>query len=268
MGVAKDAIDAARTVGELAKDNPEMREAGKSLARSARVVARSLELVLLPLAVANAGLARAQAYFKEKFPEEFEAKVAKIPEENLQEPKLSIAAQAIQGLSYSFDDDKLREMYVELLARAMDSSSVAHPAFVEVIRQLESKEARFLHMVSRSAVVPIAKLRVEIAQTGEGQDTATHLIPATNEEGDIAEFEDVPTWIDNWVRLGLYEVDYGIALAEASMYDYVTKLPSYAAATERVKVDEHFTELVVVRGRMRLTNFGRRFAETVLPSES
>ncbi len=147
----KETKDAALT--ELIKDaaaNPDIRAAGQHLAGGVLTVAKTLSTVLLPLAALNFGIEKARRYFNETFPDEFGAKAANIPQENIVEPKSSIAGPALQALAFSHEEENLKEMYLTLLANAVDSRSAAtvHPSFVHIIQQLTPPEARILKVIS------------------------------------------------------------------------------------------------------------------------
>ena len=94
-----------------AKGSEELREAGLSIARTARNVATTMEVGLLPLAAVYHGYGKAKAYFERKFPAEMAERMATIPQQRLVEPQPFVAAKAVEGLAYSHEESELREMY-------------------------------------------------------------------------------------------------------------------------------------------------------------
>lgn len=70
----------------------------------------------------------------------------KVPEERQQEAAPSIAGPVMIALRFMEDDNILTEMYINLLARAIDKerSNEDHPAYVKIIEQLSPDEALFL----------------------------------------------------------------------------------------------------------------------------
>ena len=66
-----------------------------------------------------------------------------VPEERQVEAPASIALPAMSALRCIEDDNPLTELYVNLLARAIDKERIgeAHPAFVKIIEQLSPDEA-------------------------------------------------------------------------------------------------------------------------------
>lgn len=73
-------------------------------------------------------------------------KLENIPPENIVSPEPHIAVPALQQLSYSIDNENLREMYSNLLAKSMnrERQNEVHPSFVEIIKQLSPEEAVIL----------------------------------------------------------------------------------------------------------------------------
>lgn len=72
-----------------------------------------------------------------------------VPREKIVPPEPRIAVPALQALTYSLDDKLIREMFANLLAADMneDRKRDAHPAFVEIIKEMTSAEARVLTCV-------------------------------------------------------------------------------------------------------------------------
>ncbi len=68
---------------------------------------------------------------------------AKVPEEQQQEASPSIALPILMDLRFMEDDNPLTELYLNLLARAIDRERCgeAHPAFVKIIEQMSPDEA-------------------------------------------------------------------------------------------------------------------------------
>ena len=62
-------------------------------------------------------------------------KLSSVEAEKIQTPETYVAIPALQAISYSYDSDELRELYANLLAKAMnlDTKDQVHPSFVEMI---------------------------------------------------------------------------------------------------------------------------------------
>jgi len=68
--------------------------------------------------------------------------------EKIVTPDPSIAGSIIEALKLTVEKESLRELYSNLLAKSMniDTAQNAHPAFVEILKQLTSDEAKIYHI--------------------------------------------------------------------------------------------------------------------------
>lgn len=258
--IVKAGSDAARA----AADTPSGRAAGSNLGDGAVVVSRFVRNLFLPLALYNA---KREAYFNEKFETELGAKVEIIPEEHRQEPKASIAGPAVEGLGYAYEEDELRERYLNLLAASVDARRAPslHPAFGEILRQVTADEIGLLAVILGQGSVGIARLRREETGTISGHTVYNHLLPAWHATEGAWVNPDITSWVDNWIRLGLVDVDYGRVLTAENAYDWVEERPEYVAA--QAETDPITHDLKFEKGLLSVTAFGRRFAKAVAPPE-
>lgn len=81
-----------------------------------------------------------------------EERLKNVPEENRKAPEPEIAVPVMQALTYTAQNETLREMYLNLLANAMDIGfdKVVHPSFVEIIKQMNSLDAKVFEKLSQS----------------------------------------------------------------------------------------------------------------------
>jgi hypothetical protein len=72
-----------------------------------------------------------------------------VPPEKIVEPNPRVAVPAAQALTYSLGDELVREMFANLMAADMsaDSKAGAHPAFVELIKEMTPLDARILYVL-------------------------------------------------------------------------------------------------------------------------
>ena len=72
--------------------------------------------------------------------------LSKIPEEEIQQPKISIVGPAIEASKYYIEETVLRNMFAKLIANACNASKAdsVHPAFVECIKQMNPNDAILL----------------------------------------------------------------------------------------------------------------------------
>lgn len=251
-------------VVKLAATDPEARAAGHELGKAAHTVTKAINNALLPLAAVNFAISKFQVYFAERFPSELAAKTASIPDEDVIEPKASVAGPAIQGLAFSHEEPDLKEMYVSLLATAMDGriAEKAHPAFVEIIRQIDAKEASLLRGALTVAMLPIVEIRLKADEPNAWTVLRTHVLRlgkvGTNEP---VEMERLPAVVDNWIRLGLVSVSYDKHMMSPNIYDWVELRPEVIRVREQQ--GEDVKNVLIQKGVMLRTALGEQFGRSV-----
>ena len=243
----------------LRGESPELKETGKQLAKTAETVTTLVNVFLLPIAAVNFGYRKAKEYFENDFQDDFERFTKRIPKDRIVEPTPSIAAPILQGLAFSHEENELKEMYLKLLATAMDERrmSTAHPAYVEIIRQLTPLEAQALKgILYPPRGMPIVILRIR--EKGGYSDRYTNVVNFMRFERE-AEIDLISSMIDNWARLGLVSIDYSKHIADDASYSWVKEHMGYALLEEK-----HKEKIEIVRGVMMPTNFGKLFAAAVI----
>ncbi|WP_394613137.1 DUF4393 domain-containing protein [Lentzea sp. JNUCC 0626] len=243
---------------QAAEKTPEMAAAARSMAARVAVKERVKLKLYQPFARM---LGVSKAYFEDTFPEEMAAKTADIPDENLITPPASIAVPTLQGLSYTFEEPNLKEMYLNLLTTASDDrrADTAHPAFAEIIKQLSARETKFLHDVLKSRSVVAAQVK-NLVEPGGFVVVLTHLLPWIDSDTQVAtEVAQMPTWVDNWERLGLVRATYTEFRAGEGAYDWVASRPEYLRTAKQSGI----IELTFDKGLVEATDFGKQFLRAV-----
>lgn len=262
---AKGSIAVVREIMRAAGDNPDVRDAGRNLGKTAKTLTEAVNIALLPIAAVNFGYQKAKSYFSTTFSGEMEEKLSAIPDDKLVEPEPSIAGPALQGLAFAHEDPQLKEMFLSLIATSMDErvKGLAHPAFVETIRQLSGKEAKILSMVlSFHDIIPIAQIRRREADTNGYAILKNHVIDfISSPRSTPIEYDGLPAMVDNWIRLGLVVVDYTVWITKPGGYAWVKKRPEFLAAEATLTGTKNVIEFQP--GALQLTAHGRQFASAV-----
>lgn len=202
----------------------------------------------------------ANEYFEGDFNQDLAEKLENVPEENIVTPKASIAAPAMQGLAFSLDEPELKELYLKLLASASDNRvrQEVHPAFVEIVRQLSAEETPYLSRLLEAGSLPCIRITsVFKEETGKSgwAPVLDHVIQTTEEVPRLA------TYVDNWVRLGLAEVQYMVAFTNRELYGWVDSHPAVQRLREKNTNPER--EIDWDLGSLRATALGSQFAQAV-----
>lgn len=268
--VMDDDPDIRKALVDKAVAHPAMNSAAGSLAKRTAVKEQVRLKLLRPLGWI---FSLNKAYFDDDFEDDMAEKMASVPSEDVITPATSVAGPSVQGLLYTLDEPALKEMYLNLLTSASDRrvAEDAHPAYAEIIRQLNAVEAQTLQTMlgpDRVQHHPIINIRVRsLDKDGNALNSTSpriHYLLPWRDDGVAIEFPKGPMYLENWVRLGLVNISFAEWLAEEKYYSWVEerseviRMRTEYDSPERVRVQ-------IERGVMTVTDFGRGFASVVLP---
>lgn len=256
-------------LAQLAKTEPALQSAAHDVAYRAAVKERVKSVLFRPL---GALVGVRHKYFEENFVDDVGRKISAVPEENLQEPPASLVAQVMDGLQYNLDDAELKDMYLNLIASASDNRRGAHASFVSIIRQLDPEEAAWLQKFLDAENIPLVEVRLTSTNPSGWNVHARNVVRLTSraaldgtQEVSELEVQNMPLWIDNWVRLGLFHLYFDRMMTDEGAYDWVSQRPEWrrALADGAARgVEPNFQ-----RGLLARTDFGAAFRTAVLTPE-
>ena len=159
----------------------------------------------------------------ESYLKSIQKETEKISPINLQEPQLNILGPALEASKYYIDEKELRDMFAKLVAASFDKTKNEdiHPVYVEIIKQLNAKEALILKttdiLIAHLGICDIRwqeksayritdiKLHSDniIRYNNNGYDLLRNYLPLNNIN---INYVELSTMIDNWIRLNLIEV--------------------------------------------------------------
>lgn len=237
---------------------PAVQEVGKAL----HTVAKTVHIALAPISALVWGYEQLKEFISTKVAE----RLQNIPPENIITPKPNIAGPILESLRYTGHEPSLSELYANLLATAMDKSSAdgAHPAFVEIIKQLTSDEAKLISLLQRKTAYPIITLRKEYRSQKEGNSGGFDVISNYSHLGALAqcEFPEMtPSYIDNLCRLGLSEVPVLFQYTSKGVYDALESDPKIKTMVVSLDSDVDWKPVIERKG-LRVTQLGTQFIKT------
>ena len=203
---------AVETVPELYQDafQPSAQEVGKLAGRVPRVINALLSNVDIWTLKREYAIKEAQKLL--------ELKLEHIDQEKIVEPEPYVAVPAIQAISYSMGNEELRNLYANLLAKAMidDTKESVHPSFVEIIKQMSPIDALVFKMIVEAGIRPIINLRRKTPSDGSNiiQNHCTWI-------------KQCATSIDNLLRLGLIEIPFGKYYIQQEIYNHIKENPLF-----------------------------------------
>lgn len=187
--------------------------------------------------------------------------IESIDASNRKMPDKRIFVPIIQQLSYSLDDEYVKQVYKNLLKSSMEKSKTIHPSFVSIIGQLNSDEIKILNNLSLFTIHPIPLINVRMKfDNKDQQGNGIMLIRYFSDIGyGICENpENICTYLENMERLKLIEIPPLMTLVDKSNYKHLKEHPAVIniinqnANIENIKYE--YDELF-----FQLTNFGLQF---------
>ncbi len=264
-GMVKGTIEAATG---LVKAVPIYEDAiqpvAKQVGKSLETVGKLVNVALAPVGLLVWGYDQCEGFIKTKVTD----RLKNTPPEDIITPKPNVAGPAIEALRYTGHEESLSDMYANLLAAAMDKRTAAgaHPAFVEMIKQLTPDEAKLMSLFLEKRPFQLVSIRAEIAN-GQGGMTIARNISLLGEQAEVEVISLVPSYLDNLARLGLISIMSDSAYTDQGMYDDLEK--STAVQHFVAKANETPDRRSrIVRGRVHLTNLGQQFGSVCVFNHS
>lgn len=191
-----------------------------------------------------------------------ENKVKQIPEEKIVEPEAYVAIPAIQQLCYCQNSETLRELYANLLVSSMnaDKKWKVHPSFVDIVKQLNPDEAKYLKSLAplTTIIYPIIDVDFSINGANGGHPIITNF---TDYHLDVLEHpENICSYIDNFVRLNIIEIPFGQAVNDPEKYK---ALETHPMIKSPVGGDQSQIQYTYRHKLFKLTNFGANLLNVV-----
>lgn len=213
-------------------------------------------------------------------------KLENIPEEKIVTPEPYIAVPALQAISYCMDCEDLRELFANLLSTAMniDTKDNTHPAFVEIIKQLNPIDAQILKTtnIKETKNYPVCSVRIQENSTSVdivGLNAPKHQF-RNMANGfyhlknfaiiDHLDFYKVSASLDNIERLGIIDIDYNYHLIDTNFYlpfanhPFLLSLEQELEQKKQKIKDFENREVALLRGTIKLTDFGTTLCIAIL----
>jgi hypothetical protein len=237
---------------------PAVQEIGKGLC----TIAKTVHLALAPVAALVWGFDQIKDYAHKRVAEKLE----RVPPERIATPSPSVAGPALEALRYNGHDPDLREMYATLLATAMDTETAltAHPAFVEIIKQLTPDEAKLLRWFSGpEQPLPVIKVSAGLGQ-GKGAVAVMENFSLLGEKAGCVASGLTSSYLTNICRLGLIQIPDSF-YADETVYDELLSHPHIMLVKQAIAARGRVFE--VNKRIIEVTPLGRQFIDACVQSK-
>lgn len=153
-----------------------------------------------------------------------EKKLENISADEIVEPESYIAVPALQAISYSMNNEVLRNLYANLLANSMNIKvkDSVHPSFVDIIKQMSPSDAKIFGEICSSQIRPTIDLSISI-NNEHGEQEHLYNITWIN----TYEYKEVLVSLSNLLRIGLIQIDKGVEYTYDPNYENVRKNKAY-----------------------------------------
>lgn len=262
----RDAADAVKGLVEAVPVYQDaVQPAAKEVGVALQTVAKTIHIALAPVSA----LVWCYDEIKEYVSTALTERLKGTPPDEIVSPSPVVAGPVLEALRFAGHDRDLRELYTNLLASSMDAKTAknAHPAFVEIIRQMTPDEARIMKKLSDEHAYPMISAGEQgvrdfmTDRVYELYGVYLNRFTSLPEDAGCAHPELFQSYLDNLGRLGLVEVneDYNLAAGQ-NLY---TVLEERAEALKPVKKDG-FGHPAIKRGAIIVTSLGRQFCDACI----
>lgn len=229
----------------------------KQLGKSLETVGKLVNVALAPVGLLVWGYDKCENFINTKVAD----RLKNVPPEEIITPKPNVAGPAIEALRYTGHEESLSDMYASLLASAMDKrvASGAHPAFVEIIKQLTSDEAKLIkYLLDPNAAFPLVTVKASDQDGSGGSWNIATNVSLLGENASVELPDYAPSYIDNLCRLGLIEIRENWSYSDPIHYAALESSAKVLALKNLVEL-QYKKSFSLKRGAVHLTSLGKLF---------
>lgn len=228
----KMAEETTTLIGNIYEDAAKetMIESGKTLA----TIPQTINALLLPLR--KWILEKEYAFEETKIL--LQKKLENLKTTDIVEPEAYIAVPALEALSYSINNETLRNMYANLLANSMNKNTKdsVHPSFVDIIKQMSPNDAKIFNEIFISKIKPIMDLSTSIKEK-KGANNYLYNLTWIN----TFEYETISLSVSNLLRIGLIEIDGELSYVHDENYSMIRNTKAYKNYADKCNKNANMT---------------------------
>jgi len=185
-----------------------------------------------------------------------------VPAEDLTAPRLDIAVPAIEAMRYS----ALKDEMAVLIASTMDArlAHEAHPAFIEIIKQLTLDEVHILSALPPAGQV-LPMVNITYVDRGDRVFSSLRYVIPERIAMTCAARRPIPSYIDNLLRLNLIASPSNLGISEERPYRDL--LAQTFIADMDARQPAHI-KAEIERRVITLTDFGDKFRRCCLDGDA
>lgn len=245
--------EAAKNTSELANNfYSDMRPIVQPVAKC---VGALLELAVNPVVFFSE---KARINFKHRL-EQYQKKMESVKEEDKCEVHPEIGVPIMQVLHYTTNND-IAEMFTNLLASASISHMAgnAHPAFVEIIKQMSPDEAKIVQYLQKNHIIGYVTLKAN------QKDEVGFVNPVLKDVGvaglvPLMYKQNAKVYISNLLSLGIIADAGDIFLDDEELYNQIIEYNHLKDVKEMHENMEEYSSVDIEKGYYYVTEIGMLF---------
>jgi hypothetical protein len=229
-----------------------LQPAAKQIGKSLETITKVVNIALVPLKGLVWGYERIEEWINNRVSQKLEG----IPEENIITPPIEVAGPTIEAMRYTAENSGIRELYANLLATSMNKNTqdMAHPGYVEIIKNLTADEALILKSFVGNDAYPYIDIRSLYANNSYSM---RYLCFTKFQRDPSINTTLVPSFMDNLCRLGILEKNTNAHLDTAGMYEPLME-DSMLDNVKKLIIEEGNT-VSYKKAYLQLTTYGKQF---------
>ena len=192
--------------------------------------------------------------------------LALLPPKQISFDQPRVALQALNEAKFAINEDEIQRLFSNLISASLDkeTSKLAHPAYIEIIKQLQPDEAKILRFMfnkenHRKGHAPTIDIVQQDLEDSNLTITSTRLeVNLICEDAGCDHPENSVMYFSNLKRLGL--------LTPTSVTSFPKEEHERIFSSEKVKeicsINSHLDRVSYKSGQYSFTGFGRGFVDS------
>ena len=192
--------------------------------------------------------------------------LALLPPKQISFDQPRVALQALNEAKFAINEDEIQRLFSNLISASLDkeTSKLAHPAYIEIIKQLQPDEAKILRFMfnkenHRKGHAPTIDIVQQDLEDSNLTITSTRLeVNLICEDAGCDNPENSVMYFSNLKRLGLLTPTSGTSFPKEEH----ERIFSSEKVKEICSINSHLDRVSYKSGQYSFTGFGRGFVDS------
>lgn len=199
-------------------------------------------------------------YQKAKYEYELEQRINAIPEENIVNPRISVAGPVLESLKYNLNEEQIKEMYTNILISEIDRTkqNKVLPAYIEIIKQISRDDALFIKTLKDINKSSLSLCFIKLKEKNSISYIDVDIIIVESlKNNSFHTIKPQKIVLENLERLNIIKIKDGIYLPDEEK----TIDSAFEYYKSHLINNNSNRELIYTKGILEITDFGLNFIE-------